>query len=149
MASTLLLLTTSIFLSPEPWLSSLNHTKADCFCHHFSFQHCTQETAVSKRVSDGHSKYANTVWDQCITFTTDLGLNPFFQAFGEKVPVLQVFSHQVHSGKIVADGNQIWAQLIEDYLRLVAQTFLHVGTKDPRLGTICKIDFRIQHIIST
>ena len=85
----LALLTTSTFLSPESWLSTLDPIKEDRLCRHFS---AAQET-VTKGVYAGRAKHTNTVWDQWITFADDLGLNPFLQAFKDKIPVLQVFAH--------------------------------------------------------
>ena len=37
--------------------------------------------------------------------------------------------------------------MVEDYLRLVTQAFLHVGTEDPQLSSYGNIDSRIQHTI--
>jgi len=77
-----------------------------------------------------------------------MGLDPFLQAFEDKIPVLQVFAHRVRSGELASNGNPIRARSIEDYLRFVSQTFLHVGADDPRLNTAGKIDFRLSRTIS-
>lgn len=72
-----------------------------------------------------------------------MGLDPFLEAFEDKIPILQVFAHRVRSGELAADGNPIRARSVEDYVRHVAQTFLHVGSADPRLNTAGAIDFRV------
>ena len=76
-----------------------------------------------------------------------MGLDPFLQAFQDKVPFLQVFAHQVHIGELAASGNPIGARSAEDYVRHVGQTFLQVGANDPRLNSAHTIDFRIQRTI--
>ena len=81
------------------------------------------------------------MWDQWLTFCAELGIDPFLQAFEDKIPVLQVFIHRVCSGKLVANGGKIRSQSVEDYLRAVAQTFLAMGTKDPRLNAAHKNTF--------
>jgi len=101
-----------------------------------------QET-VTSGVSAGRAKSADTSWRQWTAFTDSLGLDPFLEAFADKVPILQVFGQRVRSGELAADGNPIRARSVEDYIRHVAQTFLHVGTDDPRLNTAGNIDFRL------
>jgi len=49
-----------------------------------------------------------------------MGLDPFLEAFEDKVSILQVFIHQVQIGKLAAKGNQIKSWSVEDYLRAVA-----------------------------
>ena len=81
-------------------------------------------------------------------FCDDMGLDPFLEAFPDKIAVLQVFLHLVHSGELAANGNQIRARSAEDYLRSVAQTFLSLGVDDPRLNSAQAIDFRIQRMLN-
>ena len=85
------------------------------------------------------------VW---IEFTNDLGVDPFLQAFSDKIPFLQVFAQRVHSGELAASGNPIRARSAEDYIRMVGHTFLHVGSDDPRLNSAHLIDFRLQRTIA-
>ena len=66
----------------------------------------------------------------------------------DKIPFLQVFAQQVHIGKLSASGNPIRAQLVEDSIRLVGKTFLHVGTADPRLNSAHVVDFQLQRTIA-
>ena len=51
-------------------------------------------------------------------------------------------------GELAASGNPIRARLAEDYVRMVGQTFLHMGADDPCLNSACKIDFRISRAIA-
>ncbi|KAL3826648.1 hypothetical protein ACHAXA_009089 [Cyclostephanos tholiformis] len=44
-------------------------------------------------------------------------------------------------------GNPVKSRSAEDYVQHVAQTFLNMGAKDPRLNSASKIDFRIQCIL--
>ena len=106
------------------------------------------QKTVQEGVSSGRATSTNTCWDIWLDFTTELGLDPFLQAFEDKIPLLQVFAQRVRSGELAANGNPIRARSTEDYVRLVAQTFLHVGTEDPRLNSAGKIDFRIQRMIA-
>ena len=103
---------------------------------------------VGKGVSSGRAKGTVTYWEKWLDFTTELGLDPFLEAFEDKVPILQVFMHRVRSGELAAHGNSIRARSTEDYVRAVAQTFLTVGAEDPRYNSIGKIDFRIQRMIA-
>ena len=57
--------------------------------------------------------------------------SPFLQAFKDNISVLQVFVHQVRSGKLAVNEGKILSRSVDDYLRAVAQTFLAMGTKDP------------------
>ena len=75
-----------------------------------------------------------------------MGLDPFLEAFEDKVPILQVFIQRVRDGELAANGNPIKSRSVEDYLRAVAQTFLSVGSADPRLIEAKKTDFRIQRM---
>jgi hypothetical protein len=49
-----------------------------------------------------------------------MGLDPFLEAFEDKISILHVFIHQVQIGKLAAKGNQIKSWSVEDYLRAVA-----------------------------
>ena len=90
---------------------------------------------------------AATAWSKWIEFTDDLGLDPFLQAFQDKVPILQVFVHRVHIGELAANSNPVRSRTAEDYVRHVAQAFLQVGAVDPRLNSAHKIDFRLQRTL--
>ncbi|EJK56345.1 hypothetical protein THAOC_23791 [Thalassiosira oceanica] len=57
-------------------------------------------------------------------------------------------SEFVRSGKLAAAGNPVRARSAEDYVRLVAQAFLAVGTSDPRHDDSKKIDYRLSKMIS-
>lgn len=125
-------------------MSTLDPVKQHCFSRDFS---AAQQT-VLQGISPGRATSTATAWDKWIEFTTDLGLDPFLQAFHDKIPFLQVFAARVHSGELAASGNPIRARSAEDYVRFVGQTFLHVGADDPRLNSASKIDFRISRTIS-
>ena len=103
---------------------------------------------VSQGVSSGRAKSAYTAWRQWLDFTSDVGLDPFLEAFEDKVPLLQVFLHRVRGGELAANGSPIRSRSAEDYVRAVAQTFLSMGAKDPRLNSAHKIDFRIQRMLA-
>jgi hypothetical protein len=105
------------------------------------------QDTVLQGVSPGRASGIATAWDKWIEFTHDLGLDPFLQTFQDKIPFLQVFAQRVHSGDLAANGNPIKSRSVEDYIRGVAQTFLHVGAKDPRLNTAHTIDFRLQRTL--
>jgi hypothetical protein len=68
---------------------------------------------------------------------------------GNKVPFLQIFAVRVRCGELSASGNTLRAQLVEDYVRHVAQAFLNVGAKDPRLNLANLMDFRLHRMVSS
>ena len=122
-------------------MSDLDPIAADGFRHDFG----TAQATVLQGISPGRASSTATAWEKWVDFTNDLGLDPFFQAFPDKIPFLQVFAHRVHLGTLAANGNSIRARSVEDYVRLIAQTFLHVvGASDPRLNSAHVIDFRLQ-----
>lgn len=125
------------------WISTLDPDKAS----RFRSDICTAQATVLQGVSPGRAAGIATAWDKWIEFTRDLGLDPFLQAFQDKVPFLQVFAQRVHCGQLAAGGNPIKSRSVEDYVRGVAQTFLHVGATDPRLNSINTIDFRLQRTL--
>ena len=103
---------------------------------------------VTQGVSSGRATASIGQWDKWLTFCDELGLDPFLKAFEDKVPILQVFIHRVRIGELAASGNQIKSRSVEDYLRAVAQTFLSLGTDDPRLNSAMKTDFRISRMLA-
>jgi hypothetical protein len=125
-------------------LSNLDPIKAHCFSHDFGV---AQETVLAG-VSPGRTASGATAWSKWIAFTSDLGIDPFLQTFNDKIPFLQIFAQQVHSGELAVRGNPLRAQSAEDYIRHVAQTFLNLGGDDPRLNSANKIDFRLQRTLA-
>ncbi len=81
-------------------------------------------------------------------FHNELGLDPFLEAFTDKVPFLQVFGQRIREGELALNRDPIRARSVEDYLRSVAQAFLAMGSEDPRLNTAGKTDFRIARMIA-
>ncbi|KAL7537250.1 hypothetical protein ACHAXR_007689 [Thalassiosira sp. AJA248-18] len=51
-------------------------------------------------------------------------------------------------GKLAAKENQIKSPSVENYLRAVAQTFLSIGTNNPRLNSALNTDFCIAHMLA-
>ncbi|KAL3809642.1 hypothetical protein ACHAXA_003728, partial [Cyclostephanos tholiformis] len=92
------------------------------------------QATVLAGVSPGRATSNATAWSKWITFT----------AFQDKVPFLQIFAGRVHSGELAARGNPVKSRSAEDYVRHIAQTFLNMGTQDPRLDAAFHIDFCIQ-----
>ena len=117
-------------------------TKAD-----FISDFCAAQQAVRHGISAGRARSTSTTWTIWETFTIDLGIDPFLQAIEDPVPILQVFAQRIRSGKLAANGNPVRARSAEDYLRFVAQTFLSVGSPDPRLNSSGKTDFRLLRMI--
>ena len=133
------------FLPKERWVSGLDPITGNRIRRDFS----TAQKTAATRVSAGQATYTNTAWNIWVGFTAGLGLNPFVQTIKDKVPILQIFAHRVRSGELAANGNPVRAQTAEDYIRFVAQTFQHVGTKDPRLNSAGKQDFCLQRTWSS
>ena len=102
---------------------------------------------VQRGVSAGRSAAGNTQWDKWVLYTTQLGLDPFLTTIKDKVPILQVFLRRVRFGKLSAQGRQIKSRSAEDYLRTVAQTYLTLGSDDPRSDSDGKVDFRLRRML--
>lgn len=128
--------------SPEQWLSGLDTATGARFRDTLG---AAQKT-VSKGVSSGRAQTTVRAWEKWLDFTNELGIDPFLEAFQDKVPILQVFIERVRSGELAANKNQIKSRSVEDYLRGVAQTFLAMGADDPRLNSAGKNDFRISRM---
>jgi len=124
-------------------MSTLDPIKA----HRFRCDISIAQTTVLQGISPGRASSAATAWAKWIEFTTDVGLDPFLQAFADKVPILQVFVHRVHIGELAANSGPVRARTAEDYVRHVAQAFLQVGADDPRHNSAHKIDFRLQRTL--
>lgn len=114
------------------------------FRHHFSI---AQKT-VSKGVSAGRARSSIKHYDKWLSFTNDLGLDPFLEAFEDKVPFIQVFGQLIRSGELAIDGNPIRSRSVEDYIRSVAQAFLAMGSNDPRLNSAGTTDFRLARMLA-
>ena len=97
-------------------------------------------------VSSGRATATNTHWNKWTSFTTELGLSPLLEAIEDKVPFIQVFSQRVRTGKLAANKAPVKSRTVEDYVRSVGQTYLSLGTQDPRLNTSGNLDFRIQRM---
>jgi hypothetical protein len=100
-------------------------------------------------VSAGRASSAIAVWNIWSAFTSELGLDPFLQAFPDKIPFLQIFAVQVRCRELSASGCAVRARLAEDYVWHIAQAFLNVGAEDPRLNSAHQIDFRLQRMIKS
>ena len=100
----------------EAWVSGLDLSVSLWFRDHF-------HTAMKKFVQgifSGRATAPIRKWQQWIDFCTEVGLDPFIKAFEYKVPILQVFIHQVRIGELVSGGNKIRSRLVEDYLRVIS-----------------------------
>ncbi len=86
----------------------------------------------------------STSSNNCIVYTDELALDPFLQTILEKIPILQVFSHQIFSGELSAKGHLVWTYSAEDYIWTVFWMFLALGAQDPCFTLTCKIYFYIQ-----
>ena len=96
-------------------MSTLDTIPENCFHCDFGI---AQQT-VLQGISPGRATQTATAWDKWIEFTSDLGLDPFLQAWPDKIPFLQVFAQRVHTGELSASGNPIRARTVEDYVRMV------------------------------
>ncbi len=119
--------------------------RASCFCVDFS----VAQKAVKTGVSLGCASSAITAWTIWSDFTSGLGLDPFLQAFPDKISFLQIFAIQVHCGELSASGSAAWARSAEDYVWHVAQMYLNVGAEDSCLNSANQIVFRLQHMIKS
>ena len=137
-------LTTVAVLVTETWLSGLDPARGLRFRDHFS---AATET-VAKGVSSSRATASIGQVQKWRDFCDELGLDPFLEAFEDKVPILQVFIHRVRIGELTTNGNPNKSRSVEDHLRAVAQTFLAMGAGDPRLNTALKTDFRIARMLA-
>ena len=84
------------------WVSSLDPSVGLCFCNNL----CTAAQTVAKRLFSGRAAACIGQWQKWLNFYDVLGIDPFLEAFEDKVPVLQVFMHQVRIGELSANENQ-------------------------------------------
>jgi hypothetical protein len=78
-----------------------------------------------------------------------MGFDPLLKTVEDKIPILQVFLHRVRHGRCAADKHQVKSRTAEEYIRSVAQTYLSLGAKDPRINKDeSEIDFRIRRMLS-
>jgi hypothetical protein len=109
----------------------------------------TAQEAVKMGVSPGRASSAINAWAIWSDFTTGLGLDPFLQAFPDKIPFLQIFVIQVCCRELSARSSAVQTRSAEDYVRHIAQTYLNVGAKNPHLNSVNQIDFRLQRMIKS
>jgi hypothetical protein len=103
---------------------------------------------VQQGVTSQRSRTADAHWVEWTNFATQLGIDSLLQTVEDKIPVLQVFAERVRTGRLSRSGNPINARSVEDYLRSIGQTFLALGTEDPRYTIQGKMDFRLTRMIS-
>lgn len=117
----------------------------DTICRAFG----SAQEAVQRGVSVGRATFTNTTWKIWTEFTTNmLAVDPLLTPFQDKVPILQIFGQLVREGTLAAKQGKVGARHSEDYLRTISSTFLHLGSKDPRLTDQGKMDFRITRMIT-
>jgi hypothetical protein len=83
----------------------LDLKQVSCFSGDFS---AVQE-AVKTGVFPGCASSAITAWAIWSDFTTGLGLDPFLQAFLDKLPFLQIFAVQVRCRELSASSSAVQA----------------------------------------
>ena len=104
---------------------------------------------MSQGVSGGQGASSTGQWQKWIRFCNEIGIDPFLEAFEDKIPIIKVFIvHQVQISKLAAKGNKIKSWLVEDYLRAVAQTFLVMGANNSRLNVVLNTDFRLARMFA-
>ena len=99
--------------------------------------------AVSFGVTASRSSAADTHWRIWHDFCSSLAVDPLLQDVADPVALLQVFLHRYRTGRIAPRGKPVRARTAEDALRSVGQTFLAMGTDDPRFTPQGAMDFRI------
>jgi hypothetical protein len=52
------------------------------------------------------------------------------------MPFIQIFAIRFPCGELPASGSADQAQMAEDYVRHVAQTYLNIGGEDARLNSV-------------
>jgi len=103
--------------------------------------------SVGRRLSTGRSSAGDTHWKQWTNFAAELGCDPFFETIENKIPLLQVFLHQVRTGRSATNKNPVKSRSAEEHLRSIWQTFSAVGKRDPHMNANNKIDIRIQRML--
>jgi hypothetical protein len=87
-------------------------------------------------------------WSTWCDFCATLSLDPTLQELEDPIPFLQFFLYRYRTSAIAPSGRQVRSRTVEDALRSVGQMFASVGSPDPRLNAVGKIDFRIQRQLS-
>ncbi|KAL7526015.1 LOW QUALITY PROTEIN: hypothetical protein ACHAXR_001276, partial [Thalassiosira sp. AJA248-18] len=138
-----LLLTTCILFSPEQWVSGLDTATGA----HFRETLGAAQKAVSNEVSSGRAQTTIRAWEKWLDFTDELGINPFLEAFQDKVPIQQVFIDSQRRTCSQQESNQVSIGLKIAYGALHRRS-LQLGPmiNDPRLNLAGKNDFHIKRM---
>jgi len=99
--------------------------------------------AARAGVVPDRAKAADSLWTVWCSFCHDLVIDPELQGIADPIPLLQVFAQRYRTGRLPNRHKQVRSRTVEDALRAVGQTMALMGTPDPRLNTVGKIDFRI------
>lgn len=106
------------------------------------------ETSLLAGVSVGRSSTASTYASIWLTFCQQYRLDPHLSTSPDPIPWLQVFAHQVRSGRISASRHPVRSSTVADALYFVAQTFTLVGAIDPRLAPgSSHLDLRLTRLL--
>ena len=98
---------------------------------------------MEKGVSAGYQKSLESNWRQWAKFSAEIGIDPLLTDVSDPIPFLQVFAHQVRTGKCAIRGQPLKKRTVEHYIRAVGQTIALLGSNDPRHNSFGDTDFRL------
>ena len=101
------------------------------------------EGEVRAGAIESYAEKKDSHWNLWLEFCLQRKLDPFLRNWEDPIPVLQVFARQYRDGRIAPSQDSVRSRTVEDALRSVGQKHSRMGSKDPRLCTNGKVDFRI------
>ena len=101
------------------------------------------QKAVRSGVTEKYANKKDAHWRLWHTFCLQENVDPFLKTFDDPVPILQVFGQRYRDGRIAPCGRTVRSSTVSDAIRSVGQMHARMGTKDPRLDSSGKVDYRI------
>lgn len=115
--------------------------------HDFGADLRVVDHAVQHAVSAAYAKRKDAHWVIWFHFCLDIGVDPFLSNIPDPIRFLQVFAQRYRDGRIAPSKRQVTAKYVSDVCCSIAQTFMRVGSPDPRLAKDGSIDFRLRQLI--
>ena len=73
-----------------------------------------------------------------------MALKPLLVAYKYPVPILNAFARDYRTGNIALNSRAVLSITVEDAVRSIGQAIAVLGSKDPQMTSMGKIDGRLQ-----
>ena len=99
------------------------------------------------RLSTQRNASALTAWQTWSTFCSSLGVQPYRPPDTDYIPLLQLFAQRYRDGTIAPGRQPVRSRTVEEALRAVGQAHARLGSADPRLNALGKVEFRLASLL--